>query len=124
MRHVTADLFSFPCLRVAFHCHLLCPVFIIMRSESHSKARTRHGDPLHLGSPRKKAKVHHSFTDALPWKTVVRPSEAGMGGDDGILELEEVDGVEVVYEEMPHGQVVRFNVRTSYFEKNIILSSL
>lgn len=33
-----------------------------------------------------------------------------MGGDDGILDLEEVDGVEVVYEDTDAGRVVKFNV--------------
>lgn len=36
--------------------------------------------------------------------------EAGLGGDDGILELEEVDGVEVVYETTESGRVARFQV--------------
>lgn len=33
-----------------------------------------------------------------------------MGGDDGVLELEEVEGVEVVYETTEGGRVVKFNV--------------
>lgn len=41
---------------------------------------------------------------------VARPVEAGMGGDDGILELEEVDDVEVVYQDTDGGRVVTFNV--------------
>ncbi len=41
------------------------------------------------------------------------PFEAGVGGDDGILELEEVEDVEVVYEETEKGRVARFNVRVS-----------
>lgn len=59
---------------------------------------------------RKRTKTRHKTTDALPWKVVKRPVEAGMGGDDGILELEEVDDVEVVYEETEGGRVVTFNV--------------
>jgi hypothetical protein len=59
---------------------------------------------------RKKAKIQHHTADDLPWKIVSRPSEAGRGGDDGILELEEVDDVEVVYEETQGGRVVKFNV--------------
>lgn len=62
-------------------------------------------------SSRKKAKTQHRTADALPWKTVSRPVDAGLDGDDGILELEEVDDVEVVYEETEAGRVVKFNVR-------------
>lgn len=58
---------------------------------------------------RKKVKTHHTAED-LPWKKVTRPSEAGLGGDDWILELEEVDGVDVVYEETERGKVARFTV--------------
>ncbi|KAJ7029259.1 ATP-dependent RNA helicase [Mycena alexandri] len=58
---------------------------------------------------RKRSKTRHKTADALPWKVVSRPAEAGMGGDDGILELEEVDDVEVVYEDTEGGRVVTFN---------------
>ncbi|KAK7044735.1 ATP-dependent RNA helicase MAK5 [Favolaschia claudopus] len=61
-------------------------------------------------SIRKRTKIHHNTTDALPWKTVKRPMETGMDGDDGILELEEVDGVEVVYEDTEAGRIMAFNV--------------
>ena len=33
-----------------------------------------------------------------------------MDGDDGILDLEEVDNVEVVFEQTDTGRVVKFNV--------------
>ncbi|KAJ7158246.1 ATP-dependent RNA helicase [Mycena crocata] len=59
---------------------------------------------------RKRAKTRHRTADDLPWKIVARPVEAGLGGDDGILELEEVDDVQVVYEETEGGRVVTFNV--------------
>ena len=63
-------------------------------------------------SSRKKIKVRHNSTNDLPWKTVRRPREAHLGFEDGILELEEVEGVEVVYEETEKGgKVARFNVR-------------
>ncbi|KAK0452488.1 ATP-dependent RNA helicase [Armillaria borealis] len=52
----------------------------------------------------------HNNADNLAWTTVKRPFEAGVGGDDGILELEEVEDVEVVYEETEKGRVARFNV--------------
>jgi ATP-dependent RNA helicase DDX24/MAK5 len=61
---------------------------------------------------RKRAKTRHENADELPWKLVARPAEAGMGGDDGILELEEVDDVEVMYEDTDGGRIVKFDVRT------------
>lgn len=62
-------------------------------------------------SSRKKAKIQpHLSLRELPWKTIKRPQVAGLNGDDGILELEEVEGVEVVYEETESGRVARFNV--------------
>jgi ATP-dependent RNA helicase DDX24/MAK5 len=60
--------------------------------------------------PRKKAKIQHLSADDLPWKPVSRPSEVGIGFDDGILEFEEVEGVEVIYETTDGGRVVKFNV--------------
>ena len=60
--------------------------------------------------PVKKARIQQHNIDDLPWKSVSRPSETGLDGDDGILELEEVDGVEVVYENTSSGRVVKFNV--------------
>jgi ATP-dependent RNA helicase DDX24/MAK5 len=62
-------------------------------------------------STRKKSKVQHHSLESLPWKSVSRPAETGLGGDDGILDLEEVDDVEVVYERTNTGRVVKFNVR-------------
>ena len=61
--------------------------------------------------PRKKAKIQHRSADDLPWKSVSRPVEAGIGFDDGILDFEEVEGVEVIYEKTADGgRVVKFNV--------------
>jgi hypothetical protein len=45
---------------------------------------------------RKKARVERT-AEELPWKKSRRPLKTGLVGDDGILELEEVEGVEVVY---------------------------
>lgn len=59
---------------------------------------------------RKKVKIQHNAPDDLPWKAVSRPREAGAGFADGILELEEVDDVEVIYEEINGAKVARFNV--------------
>lgn len=60
--------------------------------------------------PRKRAKIQHRSADDLPWKSVSRPFEAGIGFDDGILDFEEVEGVEVIYETTDGGRVVKFNV--------------
>lgn len=59
---------------------------------------------------RKKLKVRHENADSLPWKSIARPTEASMGFEDGILELEEVEGVDVVFEETEGGRIVRFDV--------------
>ena len=66
---------------------------------------------LDLLASRKRHKIQHTSVDGLPWKLVSRPSETGLDGDDGILELEEVENVEVVYEETERGRVMKFNVR-------------
>ncbi|KIK56881.1 hypothetical protein GYMLUDRAFT_46776 [Collybiopsis luxurians FD-317 M1] len=62
------------------------------------------------GPSRKKPKIRHENADSLPWKIVSRPVESGLDGDDGILELEEVEGVEIIYEETERGRVAKFNV--------------
>ncbi|CAK5274662.1 unnamed protein product [Mycena citricolor] len=62
---------------------------------------------------KKRVKIQHKNADSLPWKVVARPIETGMSGDDGILELEEVDDVEVFYEETEAGRKITFNVMES-----------
>ncbi|KAA1472454.1 DEAD-domain-containing protein [Dentipellis sp. KUC8613] len=63
------------------------------------------------------AKRKKLSTNELPWKPVARSTEADIDFDEGILGLEEVDDVEVVYEEMPGGgRVARFNVLESALE--------
>jgi ATP-dependent RNA helicase DDX24/MAK5 len=66
---------------------------------------------------RKKVKTQHvfNFANDLPWKSVSRPKESGVGADDGILELEEVEDVEVLYEETELGRTVKFNVSWGHF---------
>lgn len=59
---------------------------------------------------RKRLKMQPTSLDGLPWKSIRRPSETGLDGDDGILELEEVENVEVVYEDTEGGRVMKFNV--------------
>lgn len=59
---------------------------------------------------RKRARVEVLTAEQLPWKTISRPTDTIIDEDDGILELEEVDDVEVVYEETSAGRVAKFNV--------------
>ncbi|KAG0706963.1 ATP-dependent RNA helicase [Suillus ampliporus] len=59
---------------------------------------------------RKRLKFQSTSLDGLPWKAVRRPSETGLDGDDGVLELEEVENVEVIYEDTEGGRVMKFNV--------------
>jgi hypothetical protein len=61
---------------------------------------------------RKKAKLKSSSTvDSLPWKSVSHlPTAGNFEDDDGILELEEVENIEVVYEDTQAGRVIKFNV--------------
>ena len=73
------------------------------------KASFKRKRPQNTLLSRKKVKSHHTAED-LPWKKVSRPSETGLVGDDWILELEEVEGVDVVYEETERGKVARFTV--------------
>ena len=65
---------------------------------------------------RKRSRTQHSSlsADGLPWKSVPRLKKAGLSVDDGILDLEEVSDVEVVYEENELGRVVKFNLSRSY----------
>ena len=62
----------------------------------------------------KRVKTKHVLTDDLPWKKVAKPREADLGtGMEGFLDLEEVDDVDVVFEETEAGRVVKFKVRMS-----------
>lgn len=65
---------------------------------------------------RKKAKTESgslAVIDALPWRTLSHAGVFGNAYDDGILELEEVDNVQVVYDETPGGRLATFKVRSS-----------
>lgn len=62
-------------------------------------------------STRKKAKRTTTGLNDLPWKTIKHTSEATLGDfDDGILELEEVEGVDIEYEGTGAGKIAKFNV--------------
>jgi ATP-dependent RNA helicase DDX24/MAK5 len=64
-----------------------------------------------LSYPSKKRKTAHLSLEYLPWKPVVRTHTAGLDFDEGLLGLEEVDGVQVVYEQTANGRVATFQVR-------------
>ncbi|KAH9855369.1 DEAD-domain-containing protein [Lenzites betulinus] len=59
----------------------------------------------------KRVKTKHVTANELEWKKTSQPREADLGtGMDGFLELEEVEDVDVVYEETAAGKVARFKV--------------
>lgn len=74
-----------------------------------SSLKRKHHSNSKLVSRKKQRKEVNSFND-LPWRTVSRPNGTGFEGDDGVLELEEVDGVEVVYEETENGRIAKLKV--------------
>jgi ATP-dependent RNA helicase DDX24/MAK5 len=61
--------------------------------------------------PSKKRKTAHVSLDNLSWKPVVRTHSAGLDFDEGLLDLEEVEGVQVLYEQTSNGRVATFLVR-------------
>ena len=62
----------------------------------------------------KRVKTKHLLSEDLPWKTSAKPREADLGtGLDGFLELEEVDDVDIEYEETDAGRIARFKVRNN-----------
>lgn len=60
-------------------------------------------------SPKKRARILNKCSD-LPWRLVPRLLDSAGDGDDGVLELEEVDNVRVVYEETDTGRVAKFEI--------------
>jgi hypothetical protein len=74
-----------------------------------SKVQTKRKLPLKANNTRKRTKLLSSAQE-LPWKAVSRAYDTVYDGDDGILELDEVDGVEVVYEDTEHGKRAVFRV--------------
>lgn len=75
-------------------------------------ASDKRKDLLHTSHRSKKRKRTHVFLEDLSWKSVMRTHTAGLDFDEGLLGLEEVDGVQVVYEETPNGRVAKFLVRS------------
>ena len=94
-------------------CGLLTPFRPTMTSKQAVSKRKLHTTD---GATRKKLKAQHLSIDDLPWKVVSHTQEAGFDNTlEGMMELEEVDGVEVSYEETDVGKVVRFNVCLAKF---------
>lgn len=61
----------------------------------------------------KKRKTSHVALDHLSWQPVVRTHAAGLDFDEGLLELEEVVGVQVEYHQTANGRVATFTVDDS-----------
>lgn len=74
-------------------------------------ALKRKGKSIGRHAANKKQKYEVTTLNDLPWQSVTRSMEVGLEGGDDMVMLEEVEGVEVVYEETPTGRVAKFNVR-------------
>ncbi|KAH9177578.1 ATP-dependent RNA helicase [Lactarius sanguifluus] len=61
----------------------------------------------------KKRKTRHVALDGLSWQPVVRTHAAGLDFDEGLLELEEVVGVQIEYHQTANGRVATFTVDDS-----------
>ena len=59
----------------------------------------------------KKRKTQHVALNDLSWQPVLRTHAAGLDFDEGLLELEEVAGVQVQYHQTSNGRVAAFIVR-------------
>ena len=71
--------------------------------------KRRNGSPTsHLS---KKRKTAHVSLDNLSWRPVAHAHTAGIELDEGLLDLEEVEGVQVEYEQTANGRVAKFLVR-------------
>ncbi|OCB91444.1 DEAD-domain-containing protein [Sanghuangporus baumii] len=83
------------------HHHVLHRTFIFSRSCSTGHKR--------LDVPKEHIKEKTDVTKHIKLKKEAKKRR--FEGDDGILELEEVEDVEVIYEETQHGRTARFKVR-------------
>jgi ATP-dependent RNA helicase DDX24/MAK5 len=79
-------------------------------SEHRHKASFKRKRQMFRSGANKKSRTQVNSANDLPWKSVLRPMDTGLGEDDGILELEEVEDVEVVYEKTDAGRVAKFRV--------------
>jgi hypothetical protein len=66
--------------------------------------------PTTTSSARKKSRNQYYSIDELPW-IASKAQQAYAMEEDGIIGLEEVDDVEVVYEDTEAGKVAKFKVR-------------
>ncbi|KAG8802760.1 ATP-dependent RNA helicase, partial [Serendipita sp. 399] len=83
---------------------------LILKKLSQRKTLKRKLDGKPNNRPTKKQKtvgVERGLND-LDWKVVARPSAAGIDEAGGMLMLEEVEGIDVYYEETPKGKVAKF----------------
>jgi ATP-dependent RNA helicase DDX24/MAK5 len=64
--------------------------------------------------PSKKRKTAHVSLDNLSWKPVARTHSTGHDFDEGLLDLEEVEGVQVLYKQTSNGRVATFLVRVFF----------
>ena len=55
----------------------------------------------------------HVHEDQLQWKLVSRSNEAGLDDEEGMVLLEEVEGIDVEYEQAGQGKLLKFKVRQS-----------
>ncbi|BGP30029.1 ATP-dependent RNA helicase [Rhodotorula toruloides] len=70
------------------------------RSSSSSRtASSTTASPAPSTSSRKAARFRDAAPKDLRWKSIVLPAELGFDDDGGLLELDEVEGVDVVYED-------------------------
>ncbi len=70
--------------------------------------------------PSKKRKTAHVSLDNLSWRPVARAHTAGIEFDEGLVELEEVEDVQLVYEQTANGRVAKFLVRIFSRAKGIV----
>ncbi|PVG01923.1 DEAD-domain-containing protein [Serendipita vermifera] len=86
------------------------------RNRSLKRKLLRNGEE----KPKKRQKVVQDISDLdeLDWKVVERPAEAGIDEAGGMLMLEEVEGVDVCYEDTPKGRVARFKQANQKIQKS------
>lgn len=85
------------------------PEVVTVKAKLPSRALKRKQSRAALGIPSAK-RPKRSAVDDLPWHTVARPSEAALDDYGDVIELEEVEGVDIVYEGEGDGKVARFQI--------------
>ncbi|EJD52980.1 DEAD-domain-containing protein [Auricularia subglabra TFB-10046 SS5] len=82
---------------------------VTVKAKLPSRALKRKQSRAALGIPTAK-RTKRAAIDDLPWHTVARPSEAALDDYGDVIELEEVEGVDIVYEGEGEGKVARFQI--------------